>query len=159
KGSARTQEQVTDSKAIPGSSSKPSPAFTFVGDLVEEVAEKLHSRELLVFDRSGALSAATTARLLLLAATNYDWNSQHIEFGAHEINSMYLHREAAPLTGLERVFLLRTILLDTFSIKPGWYWIHKWKVKTAIWLPYLAVSDSDESMRVAAVQLAIRSTF
>jgi hypothetical protein len=159
KGRARTEGHASDSEAAPKSPSKPGPAFTFLADIIEEAAGKVRAKELLAFDRTGALPAASTARLLLFAATNYDWNWQHIEFGAHEINSMYLHREAAPLTGLERIFLLRTILLDTFSIKPGWYWIHKWKVPTKIWLPYLALNDSDESMRVAAVQLANRLAF
>jgi hypothetical protein len=159
KGSTRTQEQVTDSEAVPRSPSKPGPAFTILADLIEEAAAKVRAKELLAFDRTGALPAASTARLLLFAATNYDWNWQHIEFGVHEINSMYLYREEAPLTGQERIFLLRTILLDTFSTKPGWYWIHKWKVPTRIWLPYLAINDSDESMRVAAVRLANRLAF
>ena len=92
KGSARTQEPVTDSEAVPKSPSKPGPGFTFLADLIEEAAGKVRSKELLGFDRTGALPAASTARLLLFAATNYDWNSQHIEFGAHEINSMYLPR-------------------------------------------------------------------
>ncbi len=159
KGSAGTQEQVTDSEAIPKSPSKPGPAFSILADLVEEAAAKVRAKELLTFDRTGALPAASTARLLLFAATNYDWNWQHIELGAREINSMYVHREVAPLTSLERIFLLRTILLDTFSIKPGWYWIHKWKVPIQTWLPYFAISDSDESMRVTAVQLASRLAF
>jgi|GEM_PF-5849246 len=158
-GSAGTPDHGTDSEAVPKSPSTSGPAFAFLADIIQQAAEKVRAKELLSFDRTGALPAASTARLLLFAATNYDWNWQHIEFGAHEINSLYVHRDAGTLTGLERLFLLRTILLDTFGNKPGWYWIKKWKLPTETWLGYLALSDSDESMRVAAIQLAGRLAF
>ena len=159
RGSARQEHPATNSAALPKRPSKPGPAFAFLADVVEEAAQKVRAQELLNFDRTGSLSPASTARLLVFAATNYDWNWQHIEFGTHEANSLYLHREAGPLTALERLFLLRTILLDTFGVKPGWYWIQKWNVRTDIWLGYLAIRDSDESMRAAAIRLADRLRF
>lgn len=159
RGSAPAQEHRRDSDAVSNSSSKPGPGFAFLADVVEEAAQKVRANELPTFNRTGTLPPASTARLLVFAATNYDWNWQHIEFGTHETNSLYLHREAGPLTALERLFLLRTILLDTFGVKPGWYWIHKWKIKSDIWLDYLSISDSDESMRVVAIRLAARLGF
>src|SRR5262249_45696625 len=89
----------------------------------------------------------------VFTATNYDWSCQHIELGSHEINTVYFHRSAITLTGQERLFILRTVLLDNSLTKPGWFWVREWKLPET-WLPYFAIEDSDESMRQKAVHLA-----
>lgn len=155
-GVAPSQKPVEEPRAPKADSEQGEVAFSSLAELLELAGKRVRSKRLLAFDRKEALPAESSARLLLFAATNYDWNSQHIEFGAHEINSMYLHREGATITSQERLFLLRTILLDTFQTKPGWYWIHQWRLPPKIWLSHLAMSDSEDTMRLAAVQIATR---
>ncbi len=112
-----------------------------------------------MFDRLETLEAPETVRLVLFAATNYDWNSQHVQLGTHEINSVYFHRTALDPTALERMFLLRTILLDESLTKPGWFWVSEWTSELDKWLPWFASQDSEEGMRVQALQLATRIGF
>ena len=130
-------------------------AFISLSDVLDTASKSLHSRRLLRYAQTDALDPAATARLLLFAATNYDLNTNHIQFGSHETNSAYLHREALVITGQERLFLVRTLLLDTSMTKPGWYWMSS--RKPDLWLPYLAIYDSDESLREAVVALATKT--
>jgi HEAT repeat protein len=60
---------------------------------------------------------------------------------------------------LERLFLLRTILLDASLTKPGWFWVSEWKLNLDTWLPWFASQDSEEDMRVQAIALATRIGF
>jgi len=143
----------------PKSQAKGASAVTSLAELLKVAEQKVRAGKLAVFDRSEALEAAASARLLLFAAANYDHNSQHIQFGPHEMNSAYWHRKALDLTALERLVLLRTVLLDGTLTKPGWFWISEWKLKSEIWLPWFASLDSDPGMRVKATDLASRIGF
>lgn len=158
-GIAPSHKPVAESEAPKADSKQTELAFSSLTELLELAGQRVRSKKLLVFDKKEALPAESSARLLLFAATNYDWNLQHIEFGTHEINSIYWHRESVTITGQERLFLLRTVLLDTFQTKPGWYWIQQWNVPPKIWLSHLAIWDSEDTMRLAAVQLATRLAF
>ncbi|HEV2842564.1 MAG TPA: hypothetical protein VGW39_14670 [Chthoniobacterales bacterium] len=143
----------------PKPSRKTAEAFTQLADLLDAASNKMRSGLLLSFTKTDALQPSETARLLLFATTNYDWHSERIQLGTHEINSAYWHREALKLSGQERLFILRTLLLDSSLTKPGWFWVDGWGVRTALWLHYLAISDSDELAREATVNLATRTNF
>jgi len=126
------------------------PALKSLADLVKDAAARIKAV------RSSIVAAddLSSARLLLFAATNYDWKSQHIELGTHEMNSLFLHRQKIKIAEHERLLLLRTVLLDLFDTKPGWFWIRDWSVKPRIWIAYFATRDSDSRMREAATKLA-----
>lgn len=141
------------------SQSKSPSAFVSLAAILKHAEQKVHATKLAVFDRSETLSAPDTVRLLLFAATNYDWNGQHVQLGTHEINSVYFHRAALDPTALERLFLLRTLLFDESLTKPGWFWVSEWKLELDIWLPWFASQDSEEDMRVRAIELATRIGF
>jgi hypothetical protein len=158
-GIAPSQNTGLNAEAPKAVSKKGELAFSSLADVLDLAAGRVRSEKLLVPHKTDPLPPESSARLLLFAAANYDWNSQHIEFGTHEINSVYYHREEVTLTGQERLFILRTILLDTSQTKPGWYWINQWSAQPKVWIPYLAISDSEDSMRLAVVQLATRTGF
>lgn len=158
-GIVSSQNLGLNAEAPKAVSKKEEIAFSSLADVLDLAAGRVRSKKLSVFNHIDVLPPESSARLLLFAAANYDWNSQHIEFGTHEINSVYFHRGEVTLTGQERLFILRTILLDASQTKPGWYWISQWTVQPKLWFPYLAVGDSDDSMRLAAVQFAARIGF
>ena len=156
------QSQVEMDKSAensPKSQPMGSSAVSSLAELLKAAEQEVRSGKLAVFERSGALEPQASARLILFSAAHYDWNSQHIRFGQHETNSAYYHRKTLDLTTLERLFLLRTILLDTSLTKPGWFWTSEWKLKLEIWLPWFASLDSDEAMRKTAIDLATRVGF
>jgi hypothetical protein len=95
---------------------------------------------------------ADCTRLMLFSATTYDWNIQHIRLGTHEANSVYLYRKDLTTTQYERIFLLRTVLLDPFATSPGWFWIPKRNARG--YIPFLALHDSEPAMRETAVRFA-----
>lgn len=127
-----------------------------LADTLKLAEELIRSKKLAVFERSEALKPAQAVRLLLFAVCNYHQNVQHVELGAHEINSVYLHRDSLVPTRLEELFLLRTVLLDQSLTKPGWFWIRKWRIHPALWLLWFASSDSEEPARIHAVNFASR---
>lgn len=143
----------------PKSQPKDASAFISLAEILKHAEQKVRSEKIAVFDRSEGLTAPETTRLLLFAACNYDWNVQHVELGSHEINSAYFHRASLDPTGLERLFLLRTILLDETLTKPGWYWTKEWKLRLDTWLPWFASLDSEEGMRAQALALATQIGF
>jgi len=127
-----------------------------LADTLKLAQELVRAAKLAVFERSEALKPAQAVRLLLFAVSNYDRNVQHVELGAHEINSVYLHRDSLAPTRLEELFLLRTVLLDQSLTKPGWFWIRKWRIRPAFWLLWFASTDSEEAARTHAVNFASR---
>jgi hypothetical protein len=147
-GVTQTQAEVmTDDSAESGVLT---PALKRLAELVRDTSAQIGK------GRSSAVvrDEAKSVRLLLFAATNYDWFSQHIQFGAHEINSLFRQRTEFQLTEHERLFILRTLLLDPFLTKPGWFWIKGWSLKPANWIVYFTTQDSDPVMRAEIVQLA-----
>ncbi len=133
------------------------PSAKSLASVLHTATEKVRRGKLAVFGREDALDSAMTVRLLIFAASNYDWNSQHIHLGIHEINQAYLHKNTIELTSLERLFLIRTVLLDDTLLKPGWYWAHKWTLKNELWMAWFATMDSEEAMRRAIVDLATKA--
>jgi hypothetical protein len=159
-GNAPAQRQAPpEAETSAKKPSTPKPDDTALAELLELAAAGIRENKLLAYDKTTPLPPASTARLLLFAATNYDWNAQHIEFGTHEINSTYWHRKSIKLTGHEILFVLRTILLDSNQTKPGWYWLSQRKSPISGWLTYLTTQDSDAAMRLAAIKLATRIAF
>jgi hypothetical protein len=156
------QSKVETSEAAaesPQSQGKRASAFASLAGILKQAEEKVRLAKLAVLDRSEALAPPEAIRLLLFAASNYDWNAQHVQLGSHEMNSVYYHRTALDTTTLERIFLLRTILLDGSLTKPGWFWINKWNVPPSTWLAWFASFDSEEAMRETALDLATRIGF
>jgi len=159
-GTPQSNVQTNEAAEESAKSQPKSPStFASLAAILKPAEQKVHATKLAVFDRSETLSAPETVRLLLFAATNYDWNGQHIQLGTHEINSVYFHRTALDPTLLERLFLLRTILFDESLTKPGWFWVSEWKLGLDTWLPWFASQDSEEDMRVRAIELATRIGF
>ncbi len=157
-GSPQSQAQAFGSApGSPKAQPKKSVAFTSLAELLHVATERVRSGKLAALGRSEPLDPPACARLLIFAASNYDWSTQHIELGSHEINSVYLYRSTLVLTGQERFFILRTVLLDRSLTKPGWFWTCEMKVPPQLWLPYFATEDSEDSMRQNAVVLATRT--
>ena len=106
------------------------------------------------FDRSTECEPKDISRLLLFASATYDWRIQHIELGVHEINSIYGRRLEMKLGDLERLFLMRTMILDRRATKPAWYWNSTWGIKVETWVVWFAARDTDPEMRQRMITLA-----
>ncbi len=156
--SASSSKVATETPQSSDSSPKTQPksplATASLADLLKEAESKIRTGKLSVFDKDSRLQPASTARLFLFSATNYDQNAQRITFGTHETNSVYYHRNTLELTSHEKQFLFKTILMDESLTKPGWFWVKKWKVKPEIWLPWFALHDAQTEMRKVAIKLA-----
>jgi hypothetical protein len=155
--SGQSQAEVTKGADEPPATAiqAASPAVTAITRLLSDTSTKL--AESADFDMTKIADASGCVRLMLFSATTYDWNVQHIRLGTHEINSVYLNRRNLSITAHERLFLLRTVLLDPFMTSPGWYWVTKqlW----GSWLVYLTAHDSDPVMRETAVRIAEGAKF
>ncbi len=143
----------------PKPQSKSGKAFTSLAETLKIALTRIEAGKLLVFGNSEPLQPSDAARLLLFAATNYDWHEQRSLLGTHEINSVYWHRQALALTNQERTLLIRTVLLDNSLTKPGWFWLHYWKVPLRQLFSYLIEANTGHLVQVAAIELATRIKF
>jgi hypothetical protein len=144
-GSSAKQAERSHEPIVAPSADSTNAAFTSVADLLLEFSSSLRSGN----NAMQGFAPASAARLMLLAAASYDWNAIHVELGTHEINSVYWHRSTLILTPHERLFIIRTLLLDVTDTKPGWYWTQT--LKREAWLFYFATTDTEERMRVTAI--------
>jgi hypothetical protein len=146
-------------EGTPKPQSKSGKAFTSLAEVLKITHQKVEAGKLLAFNDSEPLASSESARLLLFATTNYDWHEQRSPLGTHEINSVYWHREALSPTNQERIFLLRTVLVDDSLTKPGWFWLHTRKLPLRVWLSYFIESNTGDSAQEMAVKLATRIKF
>jgi hypothetical protein len=127
-------------------------ARTSIAAILTKAGEELQSKGLIDFRQS--LETARCVRLLVFAASLYSEKEQPTELGVHEINSVFLHRSRLQLTAQERLYVIKTILTDASTVKPGWYWSARWKLKIARWLPWLILNDRDSAVRALAINFA-----
>jgi len=138
----------------PGAQRKNSPAEASIATLLRTAGEQLASESLLSFRESTWFGDARCVRLLVFAASLYTQKMQSGEFGSHETNSVYRHRQKLKLTGQERLYLIKVVLLDESLTKPGWYWASRWKPKISTWLPWLVQADRHYEIRWRALQFS-----
>ena len=93
-------------------------------------------------------------RLLLVANTWFAERHAVGFFGVHEMNLVFRKRNEWELSDAERWFLLRSVIGDSSSHRPGWSWIRSWQdqeVDAA--LEILASTDPESSVRKNALAL------
>jgi hypothetical protein len=157
---AKTQSTtVAPPTAAPSTQPSSSPAVASIASLLRTCGEQLSSQSLLEFRDSPEFDDARCARLQVFASSMYNWKIQSIEVGTHECNSIYWHRRSVNLTGQERLFLIRSVLLDFSLTKPGWFWTARWRVSMTVWLPWLIRFDSDDGARTRALDFANEINF
>jgi len=61
-------------------------------------------------------------RMFLLASSWFSSVHSNERFGVHEINLVFSKRTSWTLSKEERSLIFRTIALDEYSTRPGWYW-------------------------------------
>jgi hypothetical protein len=154
------QASVSTPAALsPGAQPIKSVSVASIASLLRAAGDELSAKSLAEFQHSGWFDDAHCMRLLLFAASLYSQKMEPIEFGTHESNSAYLHRQKLKLTPQERLFLIKTTLSDYSVTKPGWYWATRWKTKMSVWLPWLVRFDRDEDTRVCALHFATEIGF
>jgi hypothetical protein len=150
---------TTGAVTAPVTQSSSSPAVASIITLLRTASEQLGSQSLLAFRKSEAFGDARCVRLLVFAGSLYSERVQPVEFGTHETNSAYWHRQKLKLTGQERLFLIKTILNDDSTTKPGWYWSARWSTPMSAWLPWLTTADREDSVRIRAIEFAKQIQF
>jgi len=94
------------------------------------------------------------ARLFLLSATWMSRRYTNDTIGTHEMNLLYKYREQLDPTVTEYFQLFRSILADTSSVIPGWFWFAEWEPKTVRdQLFTLSTRDSSSDVRRRALRL------
>ena len=94
------------------------------------------------------------ARLFLLSATWMSRRYTNDTIGTHEMNLLYKYREQLDPTVTEYFQLFRSILADTSSVIPGWFWFAAWEPKTVRdQLFTLSTRDSSGGVRRRALRL------
>jgi hypothetical protein len=76
--------------------------------------------------------------------------------GVHEINLLYRYRNRVVLTLDEIYLLFRTVLGDSFGLKPGWYWVRGIPYdRLALGLKPVAEHDPDPVVSGRAAEIAV----
>jgi hypothetical protein len=97
-------------------------------------------------------TSVDTIRISLFAAASYNWNVNTTDWGAHEINSVYLHRKELTPTNGERDFLVKVCTFDSTFTKPGWYWVGE---RISVINLFISLSqDNDVTTRFTAISVA-----
>jgi HEAT repeat protein len=157
------QSQQVPSSAVSGNAAQSlptsSPATASIVTLLRDASTELSAMSLTDFMNSDAFTNARSVRLLVFSSSLYSEKVQSTEFGAHEANSAYWHRQSLKITGQERLFLIKTALRDLSLTKPGWYWASRWTVSMSLWLPWFVTKDGDEGTRIQAIEFATEIGF
>lgn len=79
--------------------------------------------------------------------------------GVHEINGLYRERSSIKPTQAEIAHLFRTLVANAGAANaPGWYWLRNTSAsELRSWIVTLAVEDSDDATKRAAIDLLERS--
>jgi HEAT repeat protein len=140
--------------AAPSTQPSSRPAVASIASLLRTCGEQLSRQSLFEFRDSAQFDDARCSRLQIFASSMYNWKIQPVEVGAHECNSIYWHRRKVNLTSLERLFLIRSVLLDFSLTKPGWFWTSRWRVPMTVWLPWIIRFDRADGARTRSLDFA-----
>ncbi|MGO9094598.1 MAG: DUF4062 domain-containing protein [Bryobacteraceae bacterium] len=92
--------------------------------------------------------------LLFSAALVAVSESSDTPLPVHELNTLYRHRDRLLATDNELYILLRTVLADSFDVKPGWYWFrnHEPPATTGA-LVAIALLDNEATARARSFEI------
>jgi hypothetical protein len=146
----------------PASSALPNPVRAGVTDnqapaaeeqpVTAQLAETLRSAQVHT-SAPDDLASFEAIRLHLFSSTAL-YRRIGIRLGIHEANLLYLHRQELKPTDPERRLLLSTVVADSGTVIPGWYWFRQEDAEaTKRNLLHLAAFWHDEDVRTAAARL------
>lgn len=104
--------------------------------------------------KSQKLDQPTRARLFLLSSAllyNQDLKSELVP--THELNLLFKNHKKQKLIPQETHLVLRSIVEDEHSLKPGWYWLKGLQISAERILLFLANYAQPDSIRVNALTL------
>ena len=99
-------------------------------------------------------------RLFLLASSWF--SSLHIDerLGVHEINLVYSQRKSWDLSGEELMLIFRTMVIDEYDTRPGWYWFQGEEENLIDdGLCSISVATKDKEVRKTAFALMTQTAF
>ncbi|WP_196523071.1 DUF4062 domain-containing protein [Nostoc commune] len=121
-------------------------------ELINSVTQAINTNTFDVGQReSKALDDFSIGRLCLLAKA---WMSKRYPselLTVHEINLLYQHKEQLETTPQEWILLFRTIIHDSYEIRPGWYWFQNINIEELLF--YLGVINSETEVRRRAFKI------
>jgi hypothetical protein len=108
------------------------------------------------FDRtsSNRLSEFEVVRLFLLVSTWMSRRYTNEPIGIREMNLLHSYRYEMEPTNKETYELLRSLIVDTSDVIPGWFWARQMnEAEATTWLLNLARRDPSEFVRQRALDL------
>jgi hypothetical protein len=149
-------------RPAPASELEPSDSSTGQGEVSKQLLQTAASLTRVIksgeleFTRqeTNILQEFDVARLFLLSATWMSRRYTNDTIGTHEMNVLYKYREQLDPTVTEYFQLFRSILDDTSSVIPGWFWFAAWEPKRVRdQLFILSTRDSSSDVRRRALRL------
>jgi len=125
-----------------------------LGLILQKTSNYINGKE------GGELDFWDKTRLFLLA--NSWFSSVHLDerLGVHEINLVYSQRKSWDLSGEELMLIFRTMVIDEYNTRPGWYWFQGEEEKLIDdGLCSISVATKDEEVRKKAFALMTQTAF
>lgn len=162
KRNAAAAQATQPQQPAPASELEPADSSTGEGEVSKQLLQTAASLTQVIksgeleFTRqeTNILQEFDVARLFLLSATWMSRRYTNDTIGTHEMNLLYKYREQLDPTVTEYFQLFRSILADTSSVIPGWFWFAAWEPKTVRdQLFTLSTRDSSSDVRRRALRL------
>ncbi len=113
--------------------------------------------------KKGDISDLHSSDLNRLYLQSSAWFSEdHIgeTFGNHEINIAYVNRKQWELSDSERIFLIRSFIVDQENHRPAWYWLKEWTEENIdAMFKEIAINDLNIDVRRKSFSFLAKSGF
>ncbi len=156
--SYNTFEKESKTKSLPSNTILPidptnkitTPAMKDIQEIIQQLGKSATLPK-----KFGTLNSFQRNRLYLFSSAllyNYDI---YETMGTHEINSLFKYREKVKPFYFEQKLIFRTIIKDSYDIKPGWFWSHKMTEQglTKILILFYKSVISDEELKIQCVKI------
>lgn len=136
---------------------KPEPATSYppeLGSMLQKTSSHLNGED------DAKLDFWDKTRLFLLASSWF--SSAHLDepLGVHEVNLVYSRRKSWELSAEELMLIFRTMVIDEYDTRPGWYWFQGEEENVINdGLCSIAVAAKDKESKKIALTLMTKTGF